>query len=88
MAETKADFKPYLAGKLRNLSREKPEYHSKLVGSILEWGASVGSVGTVYDSLQEQILYQAQKRKTSPDKVIDDLFEQPTPDKFMHLLQA
>jgi hypothetical protein len=66
----------------------KAEECRRLINKLMLWGAATGEEQTLWKVLEWQIRYLAsRKRNSSPEKVVDELFEAPTADEWMRRLQ-
>lgn len=90
------EFKRRYSTELQEYFEEKPAdwketkgeaAHAELLAALMEWGSVVPG-SALWESIERQILFKAEKYNVSPMRITDALFAEESADMFMFLLQA
>ena len=73
----------------RKLDEWKPEERQSLVAKLIEWGSAPVSLGktTLWEMIEKQFQFIAEKMDISPKKVIEYLFDKENPEAWMLAFQ-
>ena len=86
MADT--SLRKLFENKLNEWNKSKGEAVNRaLMAALMEWGSVVPG-GTLWESIERQIFFKAEKYDVPPERIVGELFEQENADMFMFLLQA